>query len=83
MRSILSVLVGRLAVAALFCLTALGARAQPLPSDPALVTGELDNGLRYALRHNAEPRGRISARLAIRVALSTTGIGPPSAARVA
>ncbi len=38
-----------------------------LPSDPAVTWGRLDNGLRYALRHNAEPRGRISARLAIRV----------------
>ncbi len=38
-----------------------------LPVDPAVTWGRLDNGLRYALRHNAEPRGRISARLAIRV----------------
>jgi zinc protease len=38
-----------------------------LPPDPAVTWGRLDNGLRYALRHNAEPRGRISARLAVRV----------------
>jgi zinc protease len=38
-----------------------------LPADPAVTWGRLDNGLRYALRHNPEPRGRISARLAIRV----------------
>jgi zinc protease len=38
-----------------------------LPVDPAVTWGRLENGLRYALRHNAEPRGRISARLAIRV----------------
>lgn len=38
-----------------------------LPVDPRVHWGRLDNGLRYALLHNPEPRGRISARLAIRV----------------
>ena len=38
-----------------------------LPSDPGIIWGRLDNGLRYALRYNAEPRGRISARLALNV----------------
>ncbi len=38
-----------------------------LPADPRVHWGKLDNGLRYALLHNPEPRGRISARLAIRV----------------
>ena len=38
-----------------------------LPVDPAVTWGRLDNGLRYALLPNAEPRGRISVRLAIRV----------------
>ena len=38
-----------------------------LPVDPDVTWGRLSNGLRYALRHNAEPRGRISARLALRV----------------
>ncbi len=38
-----------------------------LPVDPGVHWGKLDNGLRYALLHNPEPRGRISARLAIRV----------------
>ena len=38
-----------------------------LPVDPAVTWGRLPNGLRYALRHNAEPRGRVSARLALRV----------------
>ncbi len=38
-----------------------------LPVDPRVRWGKLDNGLRYALLHNPEPRGRISARLAIRV----------------
>lgn len=38
-----------------------------LPVDPDVRWGRLPNGLRYALRHNAEPRGRISARLVLRV----------------
>ncbi|MEP0848215.1 MAG: insulinase family protein [Phycisphaerae bacterium] len=32
--------------------------AQPLPTDPALVTGELENGLRYIVRKHDNPPGR-------------------------
>ena len=38
-----------------------------LPADPAIKWGKLDNGLRYALRHNTEPKGRVSARLVVKV----------------
>ena len=38
-----------------------------LSVDPAVKWGKLDNGLRYALLRNAEPRGRVSARLAVKV----------------
>ena len=38
-----------------------------LPVDPAIHWGKLDNGLRYALLKNPEPKGRISARLTIKV----------------
>src|SRR5688572_14391512 len=38
-----------------------------LPVDPAIQWGKLDNGLKYALLKNAEPKGRVSARLVIRV----------------
>ncbi|WP_438482099.1 M16 family metallopeptidase [Oleiharenicola lentus] len=38
-----------------------------LTVDPAIKWGKLDNGLRYALLKNSEPKGRISARLAIKV----------------
>ncbi len=31
---------------------------QPLPIDPALRIGQLDNGLTYYIRHNAQPAGR-------------------------
>ncbi len=33
-------------------------RAEPLPTDPALVRGTLDNGLTYILKRNAHPPGR-------------------------
>ncbi len=38
-----------------------------LPADPAIHWGKLDNGLRYALLRNPEPKGRVSARLLVRV----------------
>ncbi|WP_237023399.1 M16 family metallopeptidase [Lacunisphaera limnophila] len=41
-------------------------QASDLPADPGIKWGRLDNGLRYALLRNAEPQGRISARLAIK-----------------
>jgi len=34
------------------------AMAEPLPTDPALVTGTLDNGLKYIIRQHANPPGR-------------------------
>lgn len=37
--------------------------ADPLPTDPALVTGELDNGLKYVVRKHANPPGRVSVWL--------------------
>ncbi len=37
-----------------------------LPPDASVVFGELDNGLRYALMPNREPRGRVSLRLFVR-----------------
>ncbi|MES1167835.1 MAG: insulinase family protein, partial [Oleiharenicola lentus] len=42
-------------------------QSSDLPADPAITWGKLDNGLRYALLRNPEPRGRVSARLAIKV----------------
>lgn len=38
-----------------------------LPADPAIKWGRLENGLRYALLPNPEPKGRASLRLAIQV----------------
>lgn len=34
-----------------------------LPVDPSLVFGTLDNGLRYVLKHNREPRNRVAMYL--------------------
>ncbi len=45
-------------VAALAVAGAASAQAQPLPTDPSLVTGTLDNGLRYVIRKHDNPPGR-------------------------
>ena len=39
------------------------ANAQPLPSDPSLVTGQLDNGLHYIIQQHAIPPGRATVWL--------------------
>lgn len=36
-----------------------------LPVDPNVRTGTLPNGVRYYLRHNTEPKGRVELRLAV------------------
>jgi zinc protease len=41
--------------------------ASDLPPDPAVRFGQLDNGLRYAVRANAEPRERVALRLLVNV----------------
>jgi len=38
----------------------------PLPQDPALRTGKLRNGLRYAIYPNKQPEGRASLRLVVK-----------------
>lgn len=38
-----------------------------LPADPAIVFGQLDNGMRYALRRNATPQGGASVRFSFDV----------------
>jgi zinc protease len=38
-----------------------------LPVDPAIKWGRLENGLRYAILPNHEPKGRVSVRLAVHV----------------
>lgn len=41
--------------------------AQPLPTDPAVRTGKLDNGLVYYVRHNGYPEQRVNFYIAQRV----------------
>lgn len=41
--------------------------AQELRQDPLIVTGKLDNGLRYVIRPTKEPAGRASVRLRVGV----------------
>ncbi len=47
------------------CIMAGWAAAQTLPTDPALVTGQLDNGLRYLVRQHANQPGRANVWLHI------------------
>lgn len=43
------------------------AASQPLPVDPAVLTGRFDNGLQYFIRRNALPAGRAELRLVVDV----------------
>lgn len=38
---------------------------KPLPMDPAVISGELDNGLKYFIKHNEKPENRAELRLAV------------------
>ncbi|HKK77770.1 MAG TPA: insulinase family protein [Saprospiraceae bacterium] len=40
--------------------------SQPLPFDPEVVSGELDNGLKYYIKQNNKPENRVELRLAIK-----------------
>ena len=41
--------------------------SDPLPFDPAITAGELDNGLRYFIEPNAYPKDRVELRLVLPV----------------
>ena len=38
---------------------------QPIPIDPAVRIGKLDNGLTYYIRHNSLPTNRVEMRLVV------------------
>ena len=68
------------AAAFLFCGSALAAEEKPWPvvaeglaPDPAWRWGRLPNGLRYVVRENALPAGRLSSRLAVEVGAAHEG----------
>ncbi len=44
-------------------LAAATALAQPLPTDPRLITGTLDNGLTYIIRRHNVPEGRVELQV--------------------
>lgn len=44
---------------------ASGALAAPIPTDPAVRSGRLPNGLRYYIRRNARPEQRLELRLVV------------------
>ena len=52
-----------------FVFTGLSAQdhdlSQPIPADPNIIIGKLDNGLTYYIKHNNKPEQRIELRLAI------------------
>lgn len=65
-KSFLSVL----AVSLVLLTGVFSAKAQELPQlpqDPALITGKLDNGLTYYIRHNETPRGQADFYIAQKV----------------
>ena len=60
----------RILTAALLLLTGVFASAQqmpPMPVDPAVRIGHLENGLTYYVRHNAEPEGQANFYIAQKV----------------
>ncbi len=59
----LRTLIAPLTACAAIALVPPGAAAQPLPTDPRLVTGTLDNGLSYIIRRHDNPPGRAALYL--------------------
>ena len=55
--------------ATLLCATGVAGQAldptDPMPPDPAVITGVLDNGLRYFVHENGEPENRAELRLVV------------------
>ena len=56
-----------LLMVALLSLPALAQQMPPLPTDPKVRVGKLDNGLTYYIRHNAEPKGQADFYIAQKV----------------
>lgn len=47
--------------------SSMAQQSQPIPVDPAVRIGKLDNGLTYYIRHNAEPQGQANFYIAQKV----------------
>jgi zinc protease len=62
--------INRLLIAMLLLATTIGVRAQqmpPIPVDPNVRIGKLDNGLTYYIRHNEYPKGQADYYIAQKV----------------
>ena len=55
------------AIAFIFVLPAFGQQLQPLPTDPTIKIGKLENGMTYFIRHNDKPAKRCEFYLATNV----------------
>ncbi|MBO4768967.1 MAG: insulinase family protein [Bacteroidales bacterium] len=53
--------------AVLFAVMAFAQQMPPIPIDPAVRIGKLDNGLTYYIRHNEEPKGQANFYIAQKV----------------
>ena len=53
--------------AMLMAVAASAQQTQPMPVDPAVRIGQLDNGLTYYIRHNEEPKGQANFYIAQKV----------------
>ena len=47
-----------MALGAFAACSAMAQMNQPIPADPELRTGKLDNGMTYYIRHNEKPKGQ-------------------------
>ncbi len=45
--------------------TAMADSPDPIPSDPAVITGQLENGIRYYIQKNEKPENRAELRLVV------------------
>ena len=61
--------IGLLVVMALIAITQVSAQMQmpPIPTDPNVRIGKLDNGLTYYIRHNEKPENRVEMYIAQKV----------------
>lgn len=55
------------ALAVLACAMCFGQQMPPIPIDPAVRIGQLENGLTYYVRHNEEPKGQANFYIAQKV----------------
>ena len=56
-----------MAATMLLAITSYAQQRQPIPVDPAVRMGKLDNGMTYYIRHNAEPQGQANFYIAQKV----------------